>query len=220
MPRGYVEGLESKCAQLEAKLRQMEEQLKARRTDGSQYSSPNPQLESDIPVYESTGYDRHTPDDTNLGGVTNSANVGTGVSRGDDKPDNSNSPATFRAGNSDNYLGLSAGSSVINAMKACGVSVLGVYINLKDLDPSEPETARLPNSSLPATSYESFLKSVYGGESSRIEKPSTPSKEEMDEILSWYFNMSYPYIPVLHKPTIIAMVRPCSNTFQLRLTQD
>ncbi|KAI9830514.1 MAG: hypothetical protein M1819_005472 [Sarea resinae] len=114
----------------------------------------------------------------------------------------------FRAGcNGDNYLGVSSGNSFLSPIRGTALSVLGMEIDLADFsssDVDEPDPSVF-QPDLYNKSYQSFLQSALNV-NQRIEKVDLPSKIEGITYADWYFRVMNSYLPVLHKPTFMALL--------------
>lgn len=200
MPRGYVEDLENRCSELEARVKRYEELHGLLPGNGTTAYTP-------VGAAPENGLRQNGMYENGINGSMKSELSAIASAAQASMPDatdkmmgNVAGPASFRAGNSDtHYLGLSAGSSVLSSMKAHGVSILGIYIDLTDLDPSEPASSMIGEVHA-ATSYEGFLRSIFAKQ--RPPRPQLPSRQEMDNIFNWYTRHSYPYLPVMHLPSL------------------
>jgi hypothetical protein len=116
---------------------------------------------------------------------------------------------TFRPGKSStHYLGLSAGNSYLSSMKETALSVLGVNIDLSALDPSEP--ANRSTASRVDETYGSCLSTIFNV-NPNVSKPELPPKDEGMRYIEYFFMISHPYLPILHKPTFIQLVSPITQ---------
>lgn len=113
----------------------------------------------------------------------------------------------FRAhSHGDNYVGVSLGNSYLSSIKGTSLSVLGMEIDVADFSSSDiDEPSSLFQPEFYNKSYQSFLQSAYNV-NPKIEKVDLPPKDEGLTYASWYFRVINPYIPVLHRPTFIALV--------------
>jgi len=110
----------------------------------------------------------------------------------------------FRPGKSrTHYVGISASNSHLSSMKETALSVLGVNIDLSDLDPSEP--ANRSSSTRLDETYGSCLSTVFNI-NPNVPKPELPHKDEGMQYINYFFIISHPYLPILHRPTFIRMV--------------
>jgi len=112
----------------------------------------------------------------------------------------------FRPGKSSvHYVGISASNSYLSSMKETALSVLGVNIDLSALDPSEP--ANRSSSTRLDETYGSCLSTVFNI-NPNVPKPELPHKEEGMQYINYFFMISHPYLPILHRPTFVRMVSP------------
>lgn len=115
----------------------------------------------------------------------------------------------FRAGcTGDNYLGVSPGNSNLSSIKGTALSILGMEIDIADFDSvdmDEPNSADL-HGQLYNKSYQAFLQSALNI-NPRIEKVDLPQRADALTYAVWYFRVLNPYMPLLHKPTFMKLVR-------------
>jgi hypothetical protein len=113
--------------------------------------------------------------------------------------------ASFRPGTANtHYLGMSAGNSYLSSMKAIALSLLGIDIDLSALDPSEPAGHASANQT--DESYGSCLSTIFNV-NPNVPKAELPPKEEGMQYINYFFIISHPYLPILHIPSFINMVR-------------
>lgn len=115
----------------------------------------------------------------------------------------------FRAGcTGDNYLGVSPGNSNLSSIKGTALSILGMEIDIADfysLDMDEPSSSA-PHAQLYNKSYQAFLQSALNI-NPKIEKVDLPQRGDAMTYAVWYFRVLNPYMPLLHKPTFMKLVR-------------
>jgi hypothetical protein len=115
----------------------------------------------------------------------------------------------FRAGcTGDNYLGVSPGNSNLSSIKGTALSILGMEIDIADFDSvdlDEPNSTDL-HGQLYNKSYQAFLQSALNI-NPRIEKVDLPQRADALTYAVWYFRVLNPYMPLLHKPTFMKLVR-------------
>lgn len=110
--------------------------------------------------------------------------------------------ASLRPGNTGtHYLGISSGSSYLSSIKASALSLLGIDIDLSDLDPSEPSHPSNANDE----SFSSCLSTIFNV-NPNVPKMELPPRDEAFQYVDWFFIISHPYLPILHRPTFITMV--------------
>ena len=113
--------------------------------------------------------------------------------------------ASFRPGTANtHYLGMSAGNSYLSSMKAIALSLLGIDIDLSALDPSEPAGHASANQT--DESYGSCLSTIFNV-NPNVPKAELPPKEDGMQFINYFFIISHPYLPILHIPSFINMVR-------------
>jgi hypothetical protein len=109
----------------------------------------------------------------------------------------------FRPGKSStHYLGISASNSYLSSMKETALSVLGVNIDLSALDPNEP--ASHSTSARVDETYGSCLSTIFNVNPS-VSKAELPPKDEGMRYIEYFFMISHPYLPILHKPTFMQL---------------
>lgn len=110
--------------------------------------------------------------------------------------------ASFRPGHiGSHYLGISSGSSYLSSIKASALSLLGIDIDLSDLDPSEPAHPTNANDE----SFSSCLSTIFNV-NPNVPKVELPPLEEAHKYVNWFFTVSHPYLPILHQQTFKKMV--------------
>lgn len=211
VPRGYLETLEAKCIQLELKNKEMEAALARMSTEN-----------------RSNGYQQRPRDNSTAGWNPNGNKPLVSNDRwGNDRKDfqtgpttypNSSEPccsatvperlcnsirsANFRPGNiGSHYLGISSGSSYLSSIKASALSLLGIDIDLSDLDPTEPSHPSNANDE----SFSSCLSTIFNV-NPNVPKVELPPLEEAQKYTTWFFTVSHPYLPILHQQTFTKMV--------------
>lgn len=115
----------------------------------------------------------------------------------------------FRRGlTGNNYLGVSSGNSFISSIRGTAMNMLGAEIDLADYtssDLDEPDQPMFEHDYPLNKSYHAFVRTAYGG-NSKAQKIGLPPPEEGVTYLRWYIRIVYPYMPFLHKPTLVRMV--------------
>lgn len=202
--RGYVEGLEQQNRELQHRLHDAEQRLAQGGLGGKPLNGYNT---AGGPTY---GYnasppappawnppDQFTPQSSN-----------PPTSHGQETNIFKALPA-FRPGSfGDNYLGISAGNSNISSIKGTALSILGMEIDIADFesfDMDEPKPAT-GHQHLYNKSYQAFLQSTLGV-NARIEKMDLPPRAEGMQYVGWYLRLLNQYMPILHGPTFLALVR-------------
>lgn len=110
--------------------------------------------------------------------------------------------ANFRPGHTgSHYLGISSSSSYLSSIKASALSLLGIDIDLSDLDPSEPSHPSNANDE----SFNSCLSTIFNV-NPNVPKVELPPLEEAHKYVDWFFRVSHPYLPLLHQQTFSKMV--------------
>lgn len=201
MPRGYVENLEAKVNLLEVRIKELEGSLALER------SSRRPK--AGVPVNQS-GHKRIVPNATEPFNPDNASRAGTfgrnsktysQVRLGN--PPEDDKIRGFRSGGY--YLGLSSGASTIHSMRDSALSVLGIEIDLSDVDPTDTSHPNIEDGI--GESYASCLASIFNANPRAPESLELPSKAECMKCAEWFFMFSYSYLPVVHRQTFMKQVR-------------
>ncbi|KAF8463140.1 fungal-specific transcription factor domain-containing protein [Kalaharituber pfeilii] len=206
MPRGYVESLEAKCASMEARMKELEAALALERSSRGEHSSEG--------LMNGNGQKHEQPHTRNEAGVasewyypingvkpktylnsTRDARIHPQLRNGTGPPDDK--VRGFRPGCY--YLGLSSGSSTLHTMKDTALSVLGIEIDLSDVDPVDTSYASMEGGM--NDSYASLLNSMFNVNPSTPQKLELPPKAEGMACAQWFYSFSYPYLPIVHWPT-------------------
>ena len=102
-------------------------------------------------------------------------------------------------------------------MRETALSLLGVNIDLSALDPSEP--ARPSSTTRLDESFGSCLATIFNANPNEP-KVELPAQAEGMQYLQYFFKISHPYLPILHRPTFLRMVRFTPSTFLSALVVD
>ncbi|EPE09805.1 transcription factor [Ophiostoma piceae UAMH 11346] len=107
----------------------------------------------------------------------------------------------------DNYLGVFADRAPLNSVNGTQVSILGTLLDIDasgaDLEP-EPSVIYHEPTGLYNRSLGSFLRS-----SMNVNPPlnvDLPSRSDAFEYSEWFFLMLHPFVPILHKPSYMALL--------------
>ncbi|KAH0613746.1 uncharacterized protein H6S33_005632 [Morchella sextelata] len=209
VPRGYLEALEAKCALLEQKNKDMENTLARmgmeNRNNGYQPRNNNPNsdwaLNGSRPVVNDR-WGNSRKDFQATPTAYSSPSTGCCTATTNDRLCNSIRTASFRPGStSSHYLGISSGSSYLSSIKASALSLLGIDIDLSDLDPNEPNHPSNANDE----TFSSCLSTIFNV-NPNVPKVELPPKEKAYEYVNWFFAVSHPYLPILHQPTFMKML--------------
>jgi hypothetical protein len=108
----------------------------------------------------------------------------------------------------EDYLGVLTDNAPRSSIKGTKLSILGTTIDITSFDapdmdepPSGTPVGTLYNKSLTA-----FLRSTFGV-NPKLENVELPSRKEAFDYSSWYFLTVHPFMPVLHKPSFLNLVR-------------
>ena len=116
---------------------------------------------------------------------------------------------TGLAGN--NYLGVSTGNSLLSSIRGTSMTVLGMDIDLADymsVDVDEPEPSIAGAQPVYNKSYRAFVQTAFGI-SPKIKQPELPPRSEAINYAQMYFRIVDPYLPLVHKPSLLATVSLC-----------
>ncbi len=107
----------------------------------------------------------------------------------------------------DYHLGVFSESATLSSMKGTKLSILGKTLditafNAPDMD---NDATPAPNGGLYNKSLRAFLRSTTGNNPTP-EEIELPSKTDAVRYSEWYFLMIWPFVPVLHKPSFMALV--------------
>jgi len=203
MPRGYVENLESKVGGLEARVKELEAALALERSVRGDHGGVNGGQQHDGSSLRNGGDKYNSTNGTKPGTymngnrsikihpqLRNSTCPGNGKARG------------FRAGCY--YLGSSSGASTLHSMRDTALSVLGVEIDLSDVDPADINHPGEENGI--GESYASCLSSMFGVNPKVPQDLELPSKAECMGCAEWFFAFSYSYLPIVHRQSFMKQV--------------
>lgn len=98
----------------------------------------------------------------------------------------------------DNYLGVSSADSLLSNIKGTSLSVFGHEIDISDF----VEDDQFDRS---AMSYDHFLTIALNLE--RVEPEPLPPYQTLSEYCTWYLRSLNPYTMLVHKPTLMDLVR-------------
>ncbi|KAI9814705.1 MAG: hypothetical protein M1832_005704 [Thelocarpon impressellum] len=208
--RGYVEGLEHQTQEMRARIDDLEARLLSLGVEvaanGQASHAPN-----DAPVMDwSANGNLQTwgPGGVAAGGASTAfrtTSLETSTSRGQE-PNIFRALPVFRTGcNGDNYLGVSSGTSSLSSIEGTALSVLGMEIDIADFSSSDMDepTNAIFETGLYNKSYQSFLQSAHNV-NPKIEKVDLPPRSEGLTYAQWYFRVINPFLPILHKPSLLS----------------
>ncbi|KAA8911846.1 fungal-specific transcription factor domain-containing protein [Sphaerosporella brunnea] len=203
IPRGYLENLEAKCMELETRNKELETALIAAQASARTPSNGFAPFEGHDWTVNNTKPAPRMPHQFSER-PTEYPPMNGAVTGAMERPIPAPRTATFRPGKSStHYLGISAGNSYLSSMKETALSVLGVNIDLSALDPSEP--ANRSTSSRVDETYGSCLATIFNV-NPNVSKAELPPRDEGMRYIEYFFMISHPYLPILHKPTFIQLV--------------
>lgn len=211
VPRGYLETLEAKCMQLEQKNKEMEAALARmgmeNRNNGYQQqprsnSATDWSINGGKPLVNNDRWGNNRKEFQAGPPSYPTSNEPCCSSTSPDRLCSSIRSANFRPGHiGSHYLGISSGSSYLSSIKASALSLLGIDIDLSDLDPTEPSHPSNANDE----SFSSCLSTIFNVNPD-VPKVELPPIDEAQKYLKWFFTVSHPYLPILHQQTFSKMV--------------
>lgn len=96
----------------------------------------------------------------------------------------------------DDYLGVSANNPFINSHHGSKLNMLGWQFDMESLVPADSDR-----------SYQGFITSIFGVNPTPDPMP-LPPREDAFIFASTYFHVLNRFLPILHKSTVMALVRP------------
>ena len=105
----------------------------------------------------------------------------------------------------DNYLGVSSASEWLSPINGTFLALFGMELDLKDFLPDESDQASS------VTSFKSFQELIFG-RAPQEPPPTLPPHKQCRDFCDWYFRFMNCWLPILHKPTFVAMVRHTRTT--------
>lgn len=117
------------------------------------------------------------------------------------------------------HLGVGPDSAPLSSIKGTQLTILGTTIDLASFDVpdiDEPSPGAEVAQPLYNKSIQAFLQSMMNvNPRQHVE---LPSREEAFKCSEWYFFIVFPFLPVLHKPTYMALVSTCFSFFLFHLS--
>lgn len=216
--RGYVQNLERRLQNLEIRNRELEDRMMSMGIDvRSSEESTDPTTASLLQWNETqSSSDRQAwgdhRDDSISGGSGTSQYINNDNGPSNElMPDSSLCPLPdFRGGLAgNNYLGVSSGNPLLSSIRGTSLTVLGRKIDIADYmcsDLDEPEPSEFLTKALYNKSYHAFVQTAFSA-APKLEKVELPPRDEGLEYAEWYFRLINPYLPILHKPSFVSLVR-------------
>lgn len=219
--RGHLENLEKKCAELETKNKELQAQLatiELDRNNGGYMQFQNQDWDSNGAKMARPSFNDRWRGDRNNSNISPYILNGGGGGGGGTPISVPIKGSSFRQGyTGTHYLGISSGNSYLSSMKDTALKLLGIDIDLSLLDPSEPNNRTAADDALDADGGSSL--SCMFNISSPPPAP-LPEKEEGIRLIDYYFMISHPYLPILHKPTFMKLVRILVEMILYELTNE
>ena len=213
--RGYVQSIERRLQQLELHCYELEEKLAVHGID-AKASRPY----SDHPINHRPPHKDYQEQLPRLDWYTDTHSI----SNGSRYPSTDYDPSTrlsqndgsvsrlpdFRNGlTGENYLGVSSGNSLVSSIRGTSLNVLGMEINLADYthaDLDEPNPLDYEKKPIYNKSYYAFILTAFSAKP-KPEAVGLPPRKEAMKCTEWFFKVVYPYLPVLHRPSFMKLVR-------------
>ncbi len=215
--RGYVQNLERQLEELQNRNRELEGRLVALGEEVKPYTDyGDPPTAYSVQWHERQGLDNRREWEGSSQAPTaphQAGNVFNGTtghllsSKAAEEP----SPRLpdFRSGLAgNNYLGVSMGNSLLSSIRGTSMNVLGMEIDLTDYmstDVDEPDSSLAGTQPVYNKSCRAFVQTAFGM-SPRIRQVELPPKSEGINYAHVYFRAVNPYLPVVHKPSFMAIV--------------
>jgi len=215
--RGYVQSLERQLEELQHRTLELEGRLAALGEDvrpsadcGDSTTAPlvqwhENQRASNKPSWEgnSQSLDASSRSAGRLDGDTTNGSKSNAL---DEHPPQLPDFRSGLAGN--NYLGVSTGSSLLSSIRGTSMNVLGIEIDLADYmsaDVDEPDPSITGAQPVYNKSYRAFVQTAFGT-SLKLGKVELPPRSEGLNYAHVYFRVINPYLPIVHKPSLLATV--------------
>ncbi|RDL32971.1 Uncharacterized protein BP5553_08410 [Venustampulla echinocandica] len=193
--RGYVEGIEQQNRDLQQRVRELEQQLTNRYHDTGPGFGYSQAASTQAPAWGSAA-------------STFTAQPASSLAKSLSETDLLRPLPAFRAGfPGDNYLGVSEGLSNLSSIKGTSLSILGMEIDIADFespDMDEPDPS-IFHPQLYNKSYQALLQSALNI-NPRLDKVELPAKDQAITYAEWFFRLINPYLPMLHKPSFMAIL--------------
>lgn len=215
--RGYLRDLEREKGAMEAYIRDLEKVMGEHGIEVMPWQSPDrPAYPPPGTTLDSAGNPVHGPDEsqwTRSGAVwvKNKPQVWpkTSPQKPEEYPTGYSRSAVLQSRPVDSYLGVFTDNAPLSSIKGTRLSILGTTIDVtsfeapdmdNDLPPGSRDRDGLFNKSMRA-----FLRSVMG-RNPPVEDVELPSRHDAFRYSEWFFIAIFPFVPVLHKPSYMALV--------------
>ena len=215
--RGYVQSLERRLSAMESQNRELTARLMSMGVDvkpSDAYLDSTTAPLAEWNQSHGSGRNHQRWGSNNHGDATNSnATQYNSIANGSPAALNQDSNLfrlpEFRSGLAgDNYLGVSSGNSFLSSIRGTALNVLGMEIDLADYmsaDLDDPDPSRSQDEPVYNKSYHAFVRTAFGA-NPKPQKPALPPKAEGLTYAQWYFRVINPYLPFLHKPSLMSIV--------------
>ncbi|KAI9894097.1 MAG: hypothetical protein M1814_004868 [Vezdaea aestivalis] len=209
--RGYVQNLEQQTKEMADRIHELEDRLAAMGVDVKPSSSliqhsngPQPMEWSN---HNQTQWPTNPPNSTQQS--AGSRPYSTDRPLRQQETNMFRALPVFRSGScGENYLGVSSGNSRLSSINGTSLSLLGMEIDIADFpspDMDEPPPSMFQQG-LYNKSYQSLLQTMYNV-NPKLEKPALPVRSEGLQYADWFFRVLNPYLPVLHRPSFVALLQ-------------
>ncbi|KAL8871588.1 MAG: hypothetical protein Q9174_002612 [Haloplaca sp. 1 TL-2023] len=213
--RGYVQNVERRLHILENHCRDLEERLAS---CGVDITAPDQHGDySSISSSHATEHHERVSHPQWQGEALQPANGSSYPSTDYDAPRRLSQVETsvsrlpdFRNGlTGDNYLGVSSGNTMVSSIRGTSLNVLGMEIDLTDYihnDLDEPDPADYEKKPIYNKSYYAFILTAFSAKP-KPQDIGLPPRQEGMKCVEWFFNVVNVYLPVLHRPSFMKLVR-------------
>ena len=107
-----------------------------------------------------------------------------------------------------NYFGITSGNSLLSSVRGTSMNILGMEIDLTDYLSSDVDEPDLSYADQPVynKSYRAFVQTAFGA-GPKLRKVELPSRSEGMQFAEIFLRITIPFVPVVHKPTYMKLVR-------------
>ena len=215
--RGYVESLEARLAELEQRNQELQAEVLAL---GGQITQDS--WNTNHPSSQSHSHEEVSRDILQTSGNLPAFSPprpgfqGSKItSTGHDRPGTTLLPQRRNGLWGNNYFGISTGDNFLSSVRGTSMNILGMEIDLTEYlnpDVDEPNTSGAEQPTY-NKSYTAFIHSAFGL-GPRLEYMDLPAPEEGMELADIFLRITVPFVPVVHAPSFVKMVRKSCPAFQ------
>ena len=210
--RGYIDNLEGRLSDLEARNQELRAQI----------LSLGGQVQPDVRDAPDTQYQQHPRQNgisRESSDRTNYSSQHEGAKKGS-RPDGREPLPPSRKGlHGNNYFGISSGNSLLSSVRGTSMNVLGMEVDLTDYlspDVDEPDLSRA-DQPVYNKSYRAFIQTAFGL-GPKLTNVQLPARSEGMQYAEIFLRITMPFVPVIHKPTFMALVRWIVSSTSVVLT--